>query len=489
MRKIIRFYPQLMDFINEADGGPMSKEQAEAVKIEDLDQVYGLDGKLIDMKELKFEMESAKTAIVSQSPLFAPYVHEFIPIYTWLVPTMGTDGVRLFVNPEFANNLTWIQKIFVIIHEIMHCVLLHQERGKNYDHEQFNIAGDYEINAIIVDTISHFTPATVQELQGLYDEKFLNMPVEQIYRDMQKNPPKQPKGGGAGQGQGQGKGQPGKGKGPGSQGEGGANDPSSQAIRNQNADPGKTGSVMSKEMGEKIAKASGYDPGEYGAGTNNDSTWENNGRKLLSDAEKGVGQGKGKGSALVKVLGRMYKSSVDWKKELKRYVADALAPEPEQRLGNKKYYTSAEFPLRYADKERYDAIDKIIIAVDVSGSMSDQTLQRITDEICGIVFAKKVNEIIVITFDDGIQNVQSIKPGAKSVNIKATKGGTSFQEPLDYVKEKYRDKVNLFIMMSDGGAGPPRRPRYSNKFIWIIYDDFNWKQPFGRLIKLSSNDV
>jgi predicted metal-dependent peptidase len=268
-------------------------------------------------------------------------------------------------------------------------------------------------------------------------------------------------------------------------------DPSASAIKNAAGDPGNTGSVMAKSLGEKIAQASGYTPGEYKAGTNNDGTWENNGRKMLKDIENGVGVGSGQGKSLIDVLGRMYKASVDWKKELKRYVADALAPETEEYLGKKKYLPSPTFPLRYGERNKYDAIEKIIVAVDTSGSMSSDMLQRIVDEITGIIFAKKVNEIVIIPFDDGIYDnlVQTVKPGAKIASIKATQGGTNFQKPLDYIKEKFKDRVNLCIFMSDGGAPPPARPKYSNKFIWIIYDDYNWKQPFGRLIKLSSKDI
>ena len=123
-----RFYPQINDFLYEAKEG---MDIPKSAKIEDYGYVFAKDGTKIDMRHLKNEMESAKTAIVSQSPLFAPYVHKFTPIYTWIVPTMATDGTRLFVNPLFADKLSWEQKIFVIIHEIMHCVLLHMERMKS----------------------------------------------------------------------------------------------------------------------------------------------------------------------------------------------------------------------------------------------------------------------------------------------------------------------------------------------------------------------
>jgi predicted metal-dependent peptidase len=489
------FYPLLKDFLNEAKADPKIDPKilgntVDAMtgqkKIEDCDVIYGSKGQEIKVKDLLFEMESAKTAIISQSPLFAPYVHEFVPIYTWLVPTMGTDGVRLFVNPEFADSLTWNQKIFVLLHEIMHCVLLHQERGKGYDHERFNIAADHEINPILVDTIDSFTEKTVSELKGLYDIKYLNIPVEQIYKDI----PAQPKQQGQGQpGQGQpGQGQPGQGQ-PGSQGEGGAGS-SGESLTGQTSDPGGMGGVIAKNIGEKIAEASGYEPEECKKGEDNKGKWDSNGRKLLKDAERMLGQGKGKGGSLIKILGRLYKSTVNWKQIFARLVANALSPETEYRFPNKKFLEDPDFPYRIREKDKFDAIEKIIVCVDTSGSMSKEFIQRITDEITTIIFSKKVQEIIVIPFDDGVHEdkIQHISKLVKP-SITLTQGGTDFQKPLNWIKTNLKDRVNLCVFFTDGGASLPVRPKYAKKFIWIVYDNFGFECSWGRVIKCASKDM
>ena len=216
--KLKDFYPSFRNFINES-----KRLEGNLPKIPTDAKIKAADGTIIDMKILDKEMESAKTGIVSQSPLFAPYIHQFICIYTWLVPTMATDGIRIFVNPLFAYKLTWHQKIFVILHEIMHCVLLHMERGKSLDQKLFNIAGDYEINPLIVDTFEDFDETFVKNLGGLFESKYLNQPAELIYKELAKNgPPKMPplpnnqenpkqdqeKGQGQGQGKGGGGNQP-----------------------------------------------------------------------------------------------------------------------------------------------------------------------------------------------------------------------------------------------------------------------------------------
>jgi len=583
-----KFYPLLKDFLFEG-------RDLASSKIEDYGKVVAKDGTIIDMSHLKNEMESAKTAIVSQSPLFAPYVHRFTPIYTWLVPTMATDGTRLFVNPLFADKLTWEQKIFVIIHEIMHCVLLHMDRMKGRNAivqtsegkpaSLFNIAGDYEINTIIVDTLNDFNEAFVKTIGGLYDAQYLNVPVEQIYDDLKKTIPKMPpnpnKGGNQGQDKGEG-GQPGQGgqpggkpqPGKGGKGGGGASqiqvgskvkikatgekgvvtainadgtyeiDPLNESLiyprlnegfkreeivplsddqgggegegQGQGGDEGEdegegvggsggegydetydelgeydpagTGGIITPEMGKKIAKASGYGEGEMGPDENATDKWRVEGAKLLERAEKGQkGRGVGKGTALVTALYRLHKGDVNWQNTFRRYVATALSPEVYQKIGNKKHL-GGEF-LRYGEKHKQDALENIVVLVDVSGSMGQEALNKILNEINQIIFSKRVNKIIIAFFDDGVddKSVQTIKRMGKPYIPKNIKGGggTNFQKALDWVKEHLKDRVSLCVFFTDGGAPMPKKPVYAQKFIWVLYDNPGFQHPFGKQINVS----
>ena len=533
-----KFYPQFEDFLNEAGPAPTTEDKfgklapkgeasSRSAKIEDYAYVYAKDGTKIDMGHLKREMESAKTAIVSQSPLFAPYVHRFVPIYTWLVPTMATDGTRLFVNPKFANGLSWEQKIFVIIHEIMHCVLLHMQRIKGRNPKLFNYAGDYEINAIIIDTLSDFNEAFLKNLGGLYKAEYLNLPVETIYEDLKKNPPpnnpnpnskgnqgsNKGEGGSGGDGQGDGGegeegdgegeggegggqgGKPGKGKGkgkgqPGDEDAiGGAGNEGDDEIYKQmeENDPAGTGGVMEPEQGKKLAKESGYGEDEMGADESPVDKWRVEGAKMLDRAEKSTGKsGSGKGGALVKALYRLHKGDVNWQNLFRRYVATALSPEVYQRLGNKKHL-GKEF-LRYGEKQKMDAIENIVVMVDVSGSMGKEALEKILNEINQIIFSKKINKITVAFFDDGVddKSVQTIKRMGKPYIPKNVYGGggTSFQKPLDWIHEHLKDRISLCIYFTDGFAPMPKKPIFWNKFIWVIYDNPQFQHPFGKQINL-----
>ena len=64
-------------------------------------------------------------------------------------------------------------------------------------------------------------------------------------------------------------------------------------------------------------------------------------------------------------------------------------------------------------------------------------------------------------------------------------GGTNFQKALDWVKEEYKDRVSLLVFMTDTYAPMPAKPKYSNKFIWVVYDNATFQPPFGKDVNLS----
>ena len=118
---------------------------------EDYDTIVCPNGQVIDMNKLLDDQQRAIAGLVHIMPFFGGFVSKLRTIYTFRVQTQATDGFNLFVNPQFTYNLDMTGKVFVLAHEIMHCVLNHMRRGKGHDHEKSNIAADYEVNAWIND--------------------------------------------------------------------------------------------------------------------------------------------------------------------------------------------------------------------------------------------------------------------------------------------------------------------------------------------------
>ena len=155
---------------------------------EDYDTIKCPDGQVIDMVKLLDEQQRAKAALIHLFPFFNAFISKLRPIYTFKVETQATDGYNLFINPQFTYNLDLTGKVFVLAHEIMHCVLNHMRRGRNHDPKKSNIAADYEVNSWIND-IGLIKDSTILKLGALYDKKYSGLGYETIY-DMNPSGPK-----------------------------------------------------------------------------------------------------------------------------------------------------------------------------------------------------------------------------------------------------------------------------------------------------------
>ena len=67
--------------------------------------------------------------------------------------TAFTDAARIVFDPTFAGRLNEDQLLFVMLHEALHVALGHCFRGRELNHECFNIACDTVVNSIALKTM------------------------------------------------------------------------------------------------------------------------------------------------------------------------------------------------------------------------------------------------------------------------------------------------------------------------------------------------
>lgn len=162
--------------INESFG----ERDANGKMWEDYDTIVCPDGQVIDMVKLLDEQQRAKAALVHIIPYFSGFINKLMPIYTFKIPTQAVDGKHLFINPQFTYNLDLTGKVFVMAHEIMHCVLNHLRRGKAHNPERSNVAADYEVN-VTLEEMKLIKADVMQKLGALYDKKYAGWGYEKIY--------------------------------------------------------------------------------------------------------------------------------------------------------------------------------------------------------------------------------------------------------------------------------------------------------------------
>lgn len=124
------------------------------------------------------KMGKKRARLLLQQPFYGVLLSmvDFIPETS--IPTMATDGAKVYYNPEFVmNELTDDECFGVILHEISHCIYLHctQKRRMNRAHNRWNYACDYAINLEIKE-MGYALPPNL-----LLDQKYRDMNAEQIY--------------------------------------------------------------------------------------------------------------------------------------------------------------------------------------------------------------------------------------------------------------------------------------------------------------------
>mgnify|MGYP001604287181 CR=1 FL=1 len=107
------------------------------------------------------------------------------------VPTAGTDGTSIYYNPNFLNQLNDKQVIFLVAHEVMHCVFIHMYRLAGRDMQLWNYACDIVVNEWLIregigepidDTLIDGHTFKMVRDEALFDKH--DGLTERIYNDM-----------------------------------------------------------------------------------------------------------------------------------------------------------------------------------------------------------------------------------------------------------------------------------------------------------------
>lgn len=129
---------------------------------------------------------------------------------------------------------------------------------------------------------------------------------------------------------------------------------------------------------------------------------------------------------------------------------------------------------------------RLLVAVDVSGSISSESLSYFYG-VVNSAFRYGFESVDVIQFDCGVRVVQNLKKVIKDPVV-VGRGGTSFQEPIDYAAKNGYDGL---LILTDGYAPQPVIPdNMGCKIIWVCQDracyeqHHEWMEKSGRVCSI-----
>ena len=189
-------------------------------------------------------------------------------------------------------------------------------------------------------------------------------------------------------------------------------------------------------------------------------------------------------AAIEAEIEELAKTKIDWRVLINNFVQDEICD-----------YSFSPPDYRYQDSifflpgfsERDEKIKKILLMVDVSGSMSDEQISECFNEINGLItqFNKKV-EGYVGFFDSRVKQIMPFDQDTNILEIKPYgRGGTNFQDVFDTIKRDMEDDLPVkIIILSDGYAPfPDEEEAMGIPVLWVINNE-EVTPPWGTIVRL-----
>ena len=128
---------------------------------------------------------TARIGLLLKAPFFGNIASrmELINADEWC-PTGATDGRRFYYNSAFTMKMPLKQCEFFVGHEVLHAVYNHSARRGDRDPQIWNFACDFAVNQDLIDQRIGERITVVKILQN---NKYKNMSAEEIYDDLVKN--------------------------------------------------------------------------------------------------------------------------------------------------------------------------------------------------------------------------------------------------------------------------------------------------------------
>lgn len=174
--------------------------------------------------------------------------------------------------------------------------------------------------------------------------------------------------------------------------------------------------------------------------------------------------------------------ALNWKAILKKYVGTIAADKVKTRMR-----LNRRQPQRFdLSGTRESKTLKIVVAIDTSGSVSDNEIEQIFNEIFAII-ARRSFELTVIECDEEIQRVYQLKSPKDLPNRVKGRGGTSFTPVIEYINEHryFRDALLIYFTDGYGETSIPRPLTYRN--LWVVLgnaSNLSVENPYGLTLPL-----
>lgn len=341
-------------------------------------------------------------------------------VYDGSVPTACTDGKNKRYGYEFFKNLSMPHKRGVVMHEVLHCALMHMTRDKDLRTESarlYNVSADYALNAIIMD-IHAKHPTFIDLPDGcMYNPMFSGWSARQVYlflRDQCESK---------------------------SQPEDGDGEPHAGAD-----------TVYDKKTGASHPIGAPMDEHEYERGDAlSDDEADDEGKEIREALQQGGIVAGMRGATLPRGVEEALIPKVDWREVLRDFVSEVCKGRDE--LTWRQYDRRRMACDMYVPSTESETVGELVLAIDTSGSISQDDLAAIAGEVSKLCDEVEPSALRVLWWDTDVHGEQRFESGdyANIAHLLKPKGGGGTRVGCvnDYLN-KGGNKPEAVVVFTDG---------------------------------------
>jgi predicted metal-dependent peptidase len=436
------------------------------------------------------------------SPFLSYLLQSVTVVETEKIPTMAvTEMGHLLYNPKFVEALLKSETGGVLVHEVLHLSLKSFPRRRGRDNELWNIASDLPINYFVnYNTVDELeVPEELDMRDVLPDEKKEQIPeeadttskfyvpdkdgsftykgevklnvtemnAEEIY-DRIKNFEDEQEGEDGDEGEGEG------------EGGGGIFDDLSNG--NSPTDGSFDDMYSEDEIVVSDSDEAGKKTIELPDGAEIDvpeeSLDEQDWDEINASAQQHANRRGNVPAGLEDVLKPSQQNKIDWKKYIHQVVRENIPSG--YKWDRPSAATMGNPNIPYLPGRDKNEKLSVIVAVDTSGSVSDELLRIFLGEVAGIVSQNSQCDLVLLFHDAEVQKVEEYSSPSRNefdqVEI-AGRGGTNHVPVFEYIQENYmsgnyRTDPTVVINLTDGRTQTPEIPDWPkfDQCLWVLND-------------------
>ena len=411
--------------------------------------ILGPSDKDID-REARERLVTARIGLLLKQPFFGNLATrlKLVNADEWC-PTAATDGRNFYYNSRFIMMLSGEKECeFLFGHEVLHCVYEHIGRRVDNDHQAqlSNIAADYCVNG---DLVQHKVGEMITTVPCLHDTKYYGWNYERVYDDLYENAEKVD-----------------------------IKDLAEQLLDEHLENEEST---TSEDSGDGAGKDKKEEEGQGNSRPKLSKQELQDIKDELKEAVVSAAKQTGAGNLpnnVKRIIQEITEPKMNWKELLRQQLESTQKSDYTfARPSRRGWHMDAILP----GNDVEEMID-ISVALDMSGSISDEQARDFLSEVKGITEEFNNYKIHIFCFDTDTYNPQDFTSENLDDIVEYEPqggGGTDFECMFKYLKDNEISPKRLVVFTDGYPFGTWGDANYCET-VWIVHGNNNPNPPFGQ---------